>query len=196
VHGFVDALEAHRAELEHLYVDHAVAALALESLRAENLWTRGAPQVDTIAFHRDTWHEAYELLPDLVANHLDACTHVLDTGLVVCSREPLPEIFAGLATEVIPPLFVFAKRDYTGIRGPLGRLAPGTYELTLTFLPSSKPARLELAGGLADTHAAAPAGSNEFAATLTADGNQVLSFRFSSEAPLFVTGAALRAVHP
>jgi hypothetical protein len=194
VHGFVGALEAHRAELGRFYVDNAVAAVALEALQREDAWTRGA-HADAIAFHRDTRHEADELLPDIIANHLDACTQILDTGLCVCSRKPLPAVFEGLAIEVVPSLFVFANRDYTGIRGPLGRLAPGTYELKLTFLPSAKPAQLVVDGSLGQ-HAMAPAGSTALSATFTADGHQLLSFRFGSEAPLFVTGAEARAIRP
>ncbi len=100
VHGFVDALEAHRAEFGRLYVDPSVAAIALESVQPDNLW-HGGVAADTIVFHRDSLvREA--VLRDLIANRLDICTHVLGTGLFVCSRGVLARgTFAGLATAVV-----------------------------------------------------------------------------------------------
>ncbi len=101
VDGFVDAILTHRAELGHLGVDYAVAALAIESLELSDRWYPGA-KLDAIAFHRASKeHDA--VVVDVAADGLDHCLRVIDTGLVLCARGTVAEtVLAGLHTEVLP----------------------------------------------------------------------------------------------
>jgi hypothetical protein len=110
VHGFVDALAEHRAAFGRFYVDPSIAALALEAVRADDAWHPGVAPVDAIIFHRGSWARD-ELMIDIAGNHLDTCTHVLRTGIVVCSRQPLPhDALAGLDTEAFSSDMAFGAR--------------------------------------------------------------------------------------
>jgi len=224
VHGFVEVLRSHRAEFGRLQVTSPIAALALEWLRLEDAWHPGASSVDTIALHRELWLEADQLIPDLVANQLDVCTHVVDTGVFVCARGPFsPGVFAGLATQAIPAVFVYAGlrqrgvtvrdreggaaielRDGAIVDGRLGALPRGTYELSMVLEPGGSPAvdraqllRLEVrAGTTIGAASGVPPGSREIAVRFEAPGGERLGFRVSTDATSAValTGAKLRPV--
>lgn len=148
VYALVAAIRDHHAALGRLRVDGAVAALAMEVLDPSEAWYRGVTDVDTIAFHRASL-EVNPVIADLVANQLDVCTRVRGTGIAVCARDRLPaEIFAGMATEVVPAALVqissagtpdsvrFEDRGVVvpgarALEGRLHSLPPGSYEWTI-----------------------------------------------------------------
>lgn len=82
VHGFVDTLHTQRAAFGRLFVDSAVAALALEWLSAGEGWQPGVI-ADTIVFHNRTARQEL-LAADFASNHIDVCTRIVGTGIVVC----------------------------------------------------------------------------------------------------------------
>ncbi|MDB4962332.1 MAG: hypothetical protein JWP01_2331 [Myxococcales bacterium] len=219
VHGFVDALRMRRADFGRLYVDYAVAALAQEWLQLGDLWQPGVTQVpDAIAFHDRAWGSGLALLPALTAHHLDTCMHVLDTGLHVCSREPLrTETLAAVATETIPASFAFTRVHRPGVDvdargivvlggyslpGTLGALPRGSYEWVVTVSADSRSdqetaplARLRVESGssiLAEVTLAKD--SHQLVVRFESDGEQRLSYRVTAQsaAPLVITGAQLR----
>ncbi len=202
VHGFVDALGEHRAELGRLYADYSVASIALESLRPEDGWRPGIAPADAITFHAGTVSRDH-LLADLVVNELDVCTRIERTGIFVCTRERLPaDRFAGLATQVVPSSFSFASstvnprvgvdvRGITyqpgeGIDAYLGLLPQGTYELTWT-IETDKPAPADLLGVLGvERHPAMLgieilSGSEVRASAAVPNGARKLSVRFEAK---------------
>lgn len=221
VHAFVDALRVRHADLGRLYVDSAVAAIALESLEWENFWQPGAGQSpDTLVFH-DRVAGGDRMLSDLVEHRLDACVHVLRTHLFACSRAPLPTTtFAGIPTEAIPAVFAFTRVHRPGIRldppgltllgghsldGFLGPLAHGTYEWTMTVTAEEAPAgpgRLQLVieapGGATRARFDAPAGSRAVALRFEADGQEALWFRIEPTSPISfqLSDVRLRRVEP
>jgi hypothetical protein len=158
VHAFVDSLHTERAKLGHLYVDYAVAALALEWLDLSNSWHPGVTPVDTVAFHRDSAMRD-GIMADMIANQVRTCSRVLETGIFVCSREPLPaDMLPGRMTPAFPSSLVLAPAlggathlrkiqiDSRGVvllegyslGGTLTPLPKGTYEWTLTFATDDK----------------------------------------------------------
>lgn len=157
VRGFVDALRDRRARFGRLRADGAIATLALEVLEPSEIWGPGATGVDTLAFHREL---ADAVVPDLIANQLDACTQVRGTGIVVCAHDRLRDAFAGVATDELPATFlatslgaryrnivaaddrgvVFRNRHALG--GTLGVLPPGSYVWTVR-LAVDEPVELD-----------------------------------------------------
>jgi hypothetical protein len=211
VHGFVDALDKHHGELGKLYVDEGVAALAIESSGME-VWHPRVAQADAIAFHDSV--VADDLVPDLITNSLDVCTHVLGTRLHLCSHAPLPAtIFAGLTTETAPSVFAFASlarlgasvrqdglalptKSFFALR--LGRLPRGTYEMTWTFTEEATelPWIKILAGDEMRASATAAAGSRDLRVQFEATGAELLNLRFFSSASLVISDVHTRHVSP
>ncbi len=219
VHDFVEVLHTHRAELGQLYVDSAVAAIALEWLDLHNSWRPDpSPPPDTIVFHDWLSGDDRVLLRDLVAHRLDECVHVLETRILMCSREPLPAlIFGGLAIERLPAVFAFTRVHRLGVDvgprgitlhagaslgGQLGTLSNGTYELYLRVEldPASIAGGMELAqveilpGASASVVAALPARSREITVQFSVGDDQPVSYVLTSRAPfaLTITDARLR----
>jgi hypothetical protein len=217
VHGFAEAIGAHRASFGRLYVDYAVASLTLESVTYDNSWQPGMTSADSLAFHRGAAMSGIDT-NDLIANQLDTCTHVLRTELFVCTRDRLPaDTFAGIDTATFPAMFEFSDFDSSFIRstdrglvfldgrvmsGHLGHLAAGNYELTLTLavdepLPPEivELARFEIVHDKSILFATAPRDTHELVLRFGSDGGQDLhAYRFVSHAgvPLTVTSGKLR----
>lgn len=219
VHGFVDALHMHKAEFGRLYVDYAVTALAQEWLKLGDVWRTGAvPVPDSIAFHSRAVASGLELMRDLITHQLDWCTHVLETGIFVCSRTRLPaEAFAGVATETLPLALALSHPHRPGVlvddqrlvilngfsmSGRLGELDAGRYEWTLTLetdpagtASASSPARVRLMqDGELVFERAIPGGSHEVQMQFDAREGALFSFRVTAGATsrLFITSAKLR----
>ena len=149
VYGFVDALREHRSAFGRLYVDGAIAALALESLKAGEAVPPGQ-SADTIAFHDRAVDEKSQTAADLAANQLDVCTHILQTGIFVCSHERLPPgTWNALEIEVAPSVFAYTNLHGRGLSvdergvvvqpganvgGWLGRLPSGKHTLTMDIV--------------------------------------------------------------
>lgn len=219
-HAFVEALGKHRDQLGRLYADYSAAAIALESVVPENRWGPGTAPADAITFHEESVFRD-QLLPDLFANELDVCTRIVAARIFLCTRERLPaDLFAGLATDVVPSSFTFANslkrrgvgvspRGITlqggvGIDGWLGQLPRGTYELTWT-LATDVPAPADgaelvtvqiMSGADARAAVTAPNGARALAVRFDASGEEVLWFRSHSAFPstLIVTQAQVRRV--
>ena len=207
VHGFVAAMEARGDRLGKLYVDDAVAALALESLGPDELWHPGVTGAKAIAFHRDTWGVGVRILPDLIVNELDVCTHVVGTGIFVCTRERVPaSMFAGLATEVLPAAFVFARRGELRIddralilrggisfTGMVGRLPRGRYELRCELDAGSGTPSLQIQSDEVPRRVSTFAGDHEVRFDFDASGAESLAFRLTAGPhSVAITGAQLR----
>ncbi len=205
VHAFVDALHDHRAALGRLEVDYAVAALAQEHLRLDEAWSAGrTPRPETLMFH-DHAHGVSEVIADALTSGLDTCVRILETGIVVCSRAPLPpEVFTGLDTERRPASFALARRsagvevDERGVvlltsypfGGALGALAPGRYEWTLSLAATAPiSAHIEVGDAAVDTH-----GERAVIPFSVGDADEQPRFRIRSRtaAPLVITSAQLR----
>src|SRR5262249_45081331 len=119
VHAFVEALHDHRDSLGRLHVDGPVAALAIEYVQPEEIWSPGMTGIDALAFHVE-WPDSTNVLNDLITNQLAVCTHALRTGLFLFTHGPLPrEMFADLDVEVVPSTFAtadFIRQHWTVIR--------------------------------------------------------------------------------
>lgn len=207
VHGFVDIIEGQRARLGKLAVDSAVAALAITGLTTDDSWHL-AVTADTIAFHTETNAVAREMPSSLAANKLDVCTHVLRTGLYLCTRDrPPADLYAGVPSEVIPAVFAYSYVHARGLtvdgRGIeispdhslgmwLGALSAGTYLLTIEF-EGRGDARLEVTGddlGIAPVDV--PSGTHTL--QFTVDGRQIVDFAiYARTAAVKITAAQLRS---
>jgi hypothetical protein len=218
----IKALHEHRASFGKLYLDGAVAALALDWAQPEHIWRPGYTQVDVLAFHERNPGSGWEMMSELVTNQLDVCTRVFKTGIVVCSRDRLPpEVFAGLATETVPSLFVFGENrparrvvergveigDEYAFVDWVGKLAPGAYELAMTFGEEERllgacasRARVEIVQGDARLGSVlVPFGAPEARLrfqTTTDDPLVELRIRTTLSAPLRITSTRLRRLEP
>lgn len=196
VHGFVDALSTHRSALGRLRVDPSVAALALESLRFEDLWQPGVTDLDSLAFHQNTWFGA-DLALQLFTSRLDACTSIAGTRLVVCSRTPLPpEILGGLSTKSIPPVFAFGLKEgrdtsidgrgivllhRASVTGLLGTLPPGPYHLTISLSTGANVGLVEIVSAKEIVASASTTNdSTEVRVDFVADGKRFFECRVRS----------------
>jgi hypothetical protein len=193
VHGFVAALQQHRADFGRIYIDQSIGALALETFRYADTWQPGRRELDALAFHHESWSMT-DLAPDIFANDLRVCTRARGTGLIVCTREPLPATtFAEIETVTIPAVFAFGPNDrpnaFTDRRGIvlrdkafsggfLGRLAKGRYALVFT-LSGPSDAGVEV---YADGHSrgSATTSSAQLELAFDADGENPVAFRISS----------------
>lgn len=143
---FVDILHTRRAAFGRIRVDYSVAALAIEWFELADRWVADGP-MDAIAFHRRTY-ERDGIMPDILRQHVDACTHVVATELMVCARTRIPaSVFDGLQIEELPGFAAFAlPRSRTGLRvepdrltlseghpfhAPIGLLPAGRHTLTV-----------------------------------------------------------------
>lgn len=218
VHGFVNALGEHHSELGRLYVDYGVAAIALESVRDDELWNPDVKDADTVAFHGDSIYRD-QLLPALFANHLDDCVWMRGTNIYVCAHTRVPaDVFAGLRTGAVPSLFTFANslhrpgvhvdergvtyRNGVGIDAWLGRLPKGRYELKWTIdtsMPSSANPMVEvqiLSESGVRTAVTALTGATELTLDFDVSGDEELIMRSQSrvDGAFTVTGASVRQI--
>jgi hypothetical protein len=214
VHGFADALVTHRGVLGRLYVDPSVAAVAAESLALGNTWRPGLVDVDSLAFHRDTWLGP-ELAAQLFTSRLTACTGIAGTGFVVCTRAPLPpDVLEGVPTRSLPPVFAVGLRERVGIRieprgvtardgatiqGTLGLLPRGNYRLVLALEASSAAgsalASVEIVSEKSVVASMpVPNGHSELDLDFAADGDRSYVCRIRTTGPeLLVVSASLSA---
>jgi hypothetical protein len=223
VRTFVEVLHEHRARFGRLRVDGAVATLAMQYLDPSEVWRGVMSEVNTLAFHRGS-PDAVEMFRELIANEFNFCKRIQRTGIVVCTRDPLPaDTYGGLAIEVVPAALVEAdlplvkqkviKFEDRGVvfqtsdvlTGRLGQLPRGTYEWTMTLVPDelmrldgSELATLEVEQG-GSRLAYATATRDERALTLRFDANggeQLLTYHLGSrpETPLVFTSMRLRRV--
>jgi hypothetical protein len=217
LHRFVTVLGEHRSDFRRLYVDPTIAAIALESVSASDAWYPGVGPIDSLAYHGFTVLRRDELVADIIANQLDVCTFMVPTQLRVCSRQPLPsETFAGLTTETVPSIFAFTTFKPPGtlvepqritvrpgvvVKGKLGLLPKGTYELTLdvdvalsTTDRSTDRAALEVASERTQlAFAVLDAGPHEIVLPFEADGAIARSFAITAgAATLTIRGAKVR----
>jgi hypothetical protein len=187
VHAFADLIGHHRDDLGHFRVDEAVASVAIEHLHAPNAWLPGMREIDTLAFHRDSWSRT-DLIADVLANQLDHCTLFLGTRFVICARTPLPaSILSGIETRPIPSVFAFNPRKRTG--SFLGVLAAGTYTLTITV---AYPAEAIVRSGSSALGRATITGPGDLVIPFKADGTRPVLFDVSGPGSLAIAGAALR----
>lgn len=214
VHELAARLGRFHGAFGKLYVDGAVASVALESLQLEENWYPEVRDVDTIAFHRDTTDQ---MLGSLIANHLPRCLNVTHTGFWFCTRLALPpDVFDGLSVEAVPAVFAWADRrdllvddrgvSLTGngaVAGRLGRLPAGRYRLSFTLAGpcavgaavAALEVRSDTPGGATLGSAAASCGTLapdelavEFDATAAPVRYQLTS---STASPLGVTAATI-----
>jgi hypothetical protein len=220
VYTFIRAIRDHRDRFRVLRVDGPVAALAMEHLandpRKEH-WTPGL-YADTIAFHQQSY-EKFSIAAGLTANGLEACTHVLHTGLVMCTREPLPaDTFAGAAIEPVPATFAFAEIKTTerrfvhfdergvvidhpfDLRGTFGTLPRGTYRWTMTLSDAGpagteERARVEVTqGGRSSSTMMIEAGATSVTLRFDSDGGDIpLRYHLTTRGatPLIITSSRL-----
>jgi hypothetical protein len=224
VYKFIGALRDHRDRFGELRADGAVATLGMEYLAddtAREKWYGGA-HADTLAFHQ-LGADKDTIVPGLLTNGIEACTHVLHTGLVMCSRQPLPaDTFGGAAVEPVPAAFAMSLISYKdrkrgiitfesqgvvihspySVRGLLGKLAPGAYEWTVT-LQNAEPARTDVMAhvrvkqGSKAWDATADFGVKSLAVRFDAGGGELpVTFELtsSSSTPLVITSSRLRAL--
>ena len=202
LHRFVDDLRKRRSDLGRFYVDYSVASVALEVLDDDQLWSPKIDPADAIAFHEETFFRD-QLLPALFANHLDSCTRIHGTGILVCTRAPLPAgFFEGVQTDIVPSSFAFANSlrrpgakvtdkgiryaSGVGIDGWLGVLPKGTYELRWkidTELPPGTDTMVDVAimvGADRRAFVTVPTGTRSLSVQFEASGDEVLWFRSQS----------------
>lgn len=112
VRTFARAIRDRHDAFGRLYVDDAVAALALESLALDETYRAGVLGGDTFAFHRSRVDP--HVLADIAAAGITRCTHVIDTGLYLCARSPAAALtLGGVATEPMPTLLALARFEST-----------------------------------------------------------------------------------
>ncbi len=116
-----------------LYVDHAIAALAIESMHAGQLVTPGVRDADVIAFRQNS-NIAGQVMPDIAAMGMSHCTHLLGTDISLCHREGfVSRALVGIPAEVVPPVLTVAFTNEKGRTAPARGILTKDDELGLAY---------------------------------------------------------------
>ena len=114
-------LASRTKDLGDFRVDEPIAALALESVALHNTYHPGSGNFDTLLFHQLNPQLDARALTDLSAHGIEMCTHLVGTGLVVCSKlDEARKSLSGLPTDQLPPMLALGLAD-----GPTRALTVG-----------------------------------------------------------------------